>query len=64
MMDISPLPHKEPYFKAQVTLPSPSPEETPDEDDTFISSDLLYPLETEPYTAPVYQAPTFLALPE
>ncbi|KAK0947049.1 m-phase inducer phosphatase [Friedmanniomyces endolithicus] len=64
MMDISPLPHKEPYFRAQVTLPSPSPEETPDEDDTFISPDLLYPLETEPYTAPVYQAPTFLALPE
>ncbi|KAK4903316.1 m-phase inducer phosphatase [Elasticomyces elasticus] len=64
MMDVSPLPHKAPYFMAQVTLPSPSPEETPDDDDNMISPDLLSPQEIGPYTAPVYQAPTFLALPE
>ncbi|TKA73440.1 hypothetical protein B0A55_06091 [Friedmanniomyces simplex] len=64
MMDVSPLPHKAPYFKAQVTLPSPSPEQTPDDDETFISPDLLSPQQIEPYTAPIYQAPTFLALPE
>ncbi|KAK3111721.1 m-phase inducer phosphatase, partial [Teratosphaeriaceae sp. CCFEE 6253] len=66
MMDVSPLPHKPPYFVAQVTLPSPSPDETPNEDETFISPDLLSPQEIEPtsFSAPIYQVPTFLALPE
>ena len=59
-MDVSPLPHKAPYFVAQVTLPSPSPEETPEEDG-FISPDLLSPQEI---AQPLYQPPTFLALPE
>lgn len=61
MMDVSPLPHKAPYF--QVTLPSPSPEETPEEDQ--ISPDLLSPPEEPtPLPAPPVQAPSFLALPE
>ena len=74
MMDVSPLPHKAPFFVSQVTLPSPSPEETPDEDESLMSPDLLSPQEIEPtsYSAPIYQAPTFqaptaptfLALPE
>lgn len=35
-MDISPLPHKAPCFVAHITLPSPSPESTPvDEDDVM-----------------------------
>lgn len=39
-MDISPLPHKQPYNVAiNVTLPSPSPEPTPDEEDgLYLSS--------------------------
>lgn len=32
-MDISPLPHKAPCFVARVTLPSPSPEVTPEDED-------------------------------
>jgi hypothetical protein len=62
-MDISPLPHKMPYFVAQVTLPSPSPAETPDEQS--MSEDHLSPPEDFPTPAaqPV-QAPTFLQLPE
>jgi len=64
IMDISPLPHKAPYFTAQVTLPSPTPEETPD-DDYMISDDLLSPPEQPtPVAAPVPALPTFLALPE
>jgi M-phase inducer tyrosine phosphatase len=62
-MDISPLPHKQPYFVAQVTLPSPSPVETPDEQS--MSEDLLSPPEEFPSAAtqPV-QAPAFLQPPE
>ena len=62
-MDISPLPHKQPYFVAQVTLPSPSPEETIAT--RVMSEDHLSPPEEFPTTAaqPV-QAPTFLPLPE
>jgi len=62
-MDISPLPHKQPYFIAQVTLPSPSPVETPDEQS--MSEDHLSPPEDFPTSAaqPV-QAPAFLQLPE
>ncbi|EMC95648.1 hypothetical protein BAUCODRAFT_71110 [Baudoinia panamericana UAMH 10762] len=63
MMDVSPLPHKAPYFVAQVTLPSPSPEETPEE--TLVSPDLLSPTEIFPAaTVPLTQYSTFLALPE
>ncbi|KAK5117218.1 hypothetical protein LTR85_008986 [Meristemomyces frigidus] len=66
MMDMSPLPHKAPYFTAQVTLPSPTPEETPEEDDFQISPDLLSPQEalTPVQPAPVVQPFSFLALPE
>lgn len=55
-MDISPLPHKLP-LTFQVTLPSPTPELTP-EDVHEISPDLLQPdgLSEPP--------PSFLALPE
>jgi len=62
-MDISPLPHKHPYFVHQVTLPSPSPVETPDEQS--MSEDHLSPPEDfpTPVAQPV-QAPTFLQLPE
>jgi len=60
-MELSPLPHKAPYFMAQVTLPSPSPEETPDSEG-MVSADLLSPpLESFPA---LQQAPVFLALPE
>jgi M-phase inducer tyrosine phosphatase len=62
-MDISPLPHKLPYFVAQVTLPSPSPieMETPDEQ----SDDHLSPPEDFPTpTSQPVQAPAFLQLPE
>lgn len=58
-MDISPLPHKQPYF--QVTLPSPSPVETPTEQ--TMDDDHLSPPEDTPSAQPV-QAPTFLQLPE
>ena len=62
-MDISPLPHKQPYFMAQVTLPSPSPQETPDEQ--TMSEDHLSPPDEfpTPLAKPV-QAPDFLQLPE
>ncbi|KAK4574177.1 m-phase inducer phosphatase [Recurvomyces mirabilis] len=62
MMELSPLPHKAPYFMAQVTLPSPSQEETPDGEGT-VSADLLSPpLESFPVLQP--QVPIYLALPE
>jgi M-phase inducer tyrosine phosphatase len=59
-MDISPLPHKQPYFVHQVTLPSPSPVEmvTPDEQ----SDDLLSP--PEDFPTPTADTPSFLQLPE
>jgi hypothetical protein len=50
-MDVSPLPHKPPYFIAQVTLPSPTPESTPDPDDV-ISPDLLCP-DDQPVAQPL-----------
>ncbi|KAF2772538.1 putative cdc25-like protein tyrosine phosphatase [Teratosphaeria nubilosa] len=61
MMDISPLPHKAPYF--QVTLPSPSPEQTPDDAD--ISPDFLSLQEAStPLQALTSQSSESLALPE
>ena len=62
-MDISPLPHKAPYFVAQVTLPSPSSEVAPEISDE-ISSDLLSPEEQPPVQASHIEAPTFLQQPE
>ena len=59
-MDISPLPHKQPYFVAQVTLPSPSPEEPINA--RVMSEDHLSP--PEEFPAQPVQAPTFLPLPE
>lgn len=53
-MDVSPLPHKPPFFQAQVTLPSPTPDETPSE--PVLLPDLLSPIEAIPQT--------FLQLPE
>ncbi|KAL3419270.1 rhodanese-like domain-containing protein [Phlyctema vagabunda] len=38
MMDISPLPHKQPYFSAQIEIESPTPGTTPAEDDMMQSS--------------------------
>jgi len=60
-MDISPLPHKPPYF--QVTLPSPSPEATPDEEN-LVSPDLLSPQDLTPTQPLPVQQPSFLPLPE
>jgi len=59
-MDISPLPHKQPYFVHQVTLPSPSPVEmvTPGEQ----SDDHLSP--PEDFPTPTAETPSFLQLPE
>jgi len=39
-MDISPLPHKLPCFNVaiNVTLPSPSPEMTPEEDEAYLNT--------------------------
>lgn len=61
-MDISPLPHKQPYFVAQVTLPSPSPVETPDEQS--MSEDHLSPEEFPTAATQPAQASTFLQPPE
>ena len=47
MMDISPLPHKAPCFVAHVTLPSPSPETTPEEDALMISPDEITPVQEQ-----------------
>lgn len=62
-MDLSPLPHKAPYFISQVTLPSPSPETTPMTEDDF-SSELLCDLQQSIAQASTSQPPTFLQLPE
>ena len=62
-MDISPLPHKMPYFAAQVTLPSPSPEATPLPIDE-ISTDLLLPQEQPIAEDTLIQEPIVLQLPE
>ncbi|KAK4497757.1 hypothetical protein PRZ48_010410 [Zasmidium cellare] len=61
-MDISPLPHKQPHFVHQVTLPSPSPEESTDIAE--ISPDLLSPDALPTPLAPAVQPPSFLELPE
>ncbi|SMQ51492.1 unnamed protein product [Zymoseptoria tritici ST99CH_3D7] len=68
-MDISPLPHKVPRFVAQVTLPSPTPETTPDdgEDSHDSTPDLLTPEDLFEPTAQANQStqpPSYLALPE
>ena len=62
-MDISPLPHKAPYFVAEVTLPSPSPEATPKVDDEILP-DQLPPQEQSFAQALPNPAPTFPQLPE
>ncbi|GAB7351536.1 hypothetical protein MBLNU459_g2172t2 [Dothideomycetes sp. NU459] len=41
MMDISPLPHKQPCFIARVTLPSPSPELSAEDDDMLSCHEVL-----------------------
>lgn len=65
MMDMSPLPHKVPYFQSQVTLPSPSPVETPNEESYFSEHDLASAQEAPtPVAAPAPDDSTFLALPE
>lgn len=65
-MDISPLPHKAPYFVAQVALPSPTPEATPESEIAF-DSNLLSP-EDQPIVAQGLPSlpvpPSFLQLPE
>ncbi|RDW78002.1 rhodanese cycle control phosphatase [Coleophoma crateriformis] len=38
MMDISPLPHKQPYFSTQIEIESPTPGTTPNEEDSVLSS--------------------------
>lgn len=62
-MDISPLPHKAPHFVAQVTLPSPTPQETPDLVDD-ITPELMSTGEQTLPQASDSEAPTFLQLPE
>lgn len=62
-MDISPLPHKLPHFVSQVTLPSPTPGETPDLS-SDITPDLLSADEQTLGPASEIEAPTFLQLPE
>ena len=62
-MDVSPLPHKPPYFVAEVTLPSPTPETTPMLEDV-VSPDLLSTQE-QPIAQPSPdRAPSFVELPE
>ena len=63
VMDISPLPHKPPHFVAQVILPSPTPDETPDMDND-ITPDLLSPDDQILAQASESEAPSFLQLPE
>ena len=62
-MDISPLPHKPPYFVAQVTLPSPTPDQTPEVSDE-VYSDILSSEAQLPAQVSQPAAPTFLQLPE
>lgn len=62
-MDMSPLPHKAPYFVPKVTLPSPSPELTPDLGDDFCDN-LLSPQELPIEQAVPVQAPSLFQLPE
>ncbi|KAI7044901.1 hypothetical protein KC352_g46296, partial [Hortaea werneckii] len=58
--------HKPPYFRSQVTLPSPTPEETPAEQDSYITgNDLTTPQEAPTPSQAPSSAQSFLApLPE
>lgn len=56
MMDISPLPHKQPCFVAHITLPSPSPEPTEDDDDMLSCQEAL--------SLPAPERPSPMPLPE
>ncbi|RAL66259.1 hypothetical protein DID88_005930 [Monilinia fructigena] len=47
-MDISPLPHKQPYFSAQIEIASPTPGGTPMEDTTMGSSPIRPSLSDAP----------------
>jgi len=62
-MDISPLPHKAPYLISHVTIPSPTPDLTPETGDA-ISSNFLYPVDLSTVQVPPAPAPTFLQFPE
>lgn len=57
MMDISPLPHKQPCFVAHITLPSPSPEPTEHDDNDMLSCQ-------EALSLPTPEKPTLMPLPE
>lgn len=57
MMDISPLPHKQPCFVAHITLPSPSPEPTEHVDNDMLSCQ-------EALSLPTPEKPTLMPLPE
>ncbi|KAH0242529.1 Rhodanese-like protein, partial [Aureobasidium melanogenum] len=59
MMDISPLPHKQPCFVAHITLPSPSPEPVANEDD---DDDMLSCQEA--LSLPMPEKPSPMPLPE
>ena len=62
-MDISPLPHKLPHFVAQLTLPSPTPEATPEPGDAIVPALSSASLQ-ESLQALADQPPTFIQLPE
>lgn len=62
-MDVSPLPHKAPHFVSQVTLPSPTPESTPEIEDEP-SRDLLSPDEPPIVPSTTFQPQSFFHLPE
>ncbi|TKX26932.1 M-phase inducer phosphatase [Elsinoe australis] len=64
LMDISPLPHKAPCFIARVTLPSPSPEVTPvdDEEDALTPRSASH--QDVPMGPPRMDFPMQMVLPE
>jgi len=59
-MEMSPLPHKLPQFNHQITLPSPSPEVTPD----ACSADLDFESSFMDVEAAAPPPPACLQLPE